>query len=59
LQLASAFGWHGHWCPNSRDLVSTLEKAFEEKGPSLVALPIDYAENPKLTERFGNISCSI
>ncbi len=59
LQLASAFGWHGHWCPNSRDLIPTLEEAFAEKGPSLVALPIDYGENAKLTQRFGTISCPI
>jgi len=59
LQLASAFGWHGHYCPNTRDLIPTLERAFQEKGPSLVAVPIDYDENMKLTKRFGDIACPI
>lgn len=59
LQLASAFGWGGHFVKNSRDLVGTLETAFQESGPSLVVVPIDYTENMKLTERLGNIVCPI
>jgi len=59
MQLASAFGWSGHEVANSRDLVSTLEQAFEEAGPSLVVIPIDYRENRKLTERLGDIVCPI
>jgi len=43
----------------SRELVDTLEAAFREPGPSLVVVPIDYRENPKLTERLGKIVCSI
>jgi len=59
MQLASAFGWSGHEVANSRDLVDTLEQAFEETGPSLVVIPIDYRENRKLTERLGDIVCPI
>ena len=59
LQLASAFGWKGHVVDNSKDLVSTLEKAFNERGPSLVVVPIDYRENMKLTDRLGDIACTI
>ena len=59
LQLASAFGWNGHLVPNSRDLGDTLEAAFNEEGPSLVVVPIDYRENNILTERLGSITCSI
>jgi acetolactate synthase-1/2/3 large subunit len=36
-----------------------LEKAFNEEGPSLVVIPIDYRENLILTERLGNIACPI
>lgn len=54
-QLAEAFDWHGHWCERSADLEATLETAFGERGPSLVAIPIDYRENDKLTERLGGI----
>jgi acetolactate synthase-1/2/3 large subunit len=59
LELASAFGWHGHKVNNSRDLVSELTAAFKEKGPSLVVVPIDYRENMELTKRLGDIACPI
>ena len=59
VALARAFGWHGHRVECSRDLVATLEEAFDEAGPSLVVLPIDYRENQKLTERLGDIVCPI
>ncbi len=58
-QLAAAFGWHGHVVENSKELPGTLETAFEEFGPSLIVVPIDYAENMKLTERLGDICCPI
>jgi len=59
LKLAESFGWSGHKVENSRDLVDTLETAFNEEGPSLVVVPIDYRENMILTERLGNIACPI
>lgn len=59
LELASAFGWHGHKINNSRDLVTELQAAFKEKGPSLVVVPIDYRENMLLTKRLGDIACPI
>ena len=59
LQLASAFGWHGHRVERSVDLAGELEAAFNEAGPSLVVIPIDYDENQLLTERLGNIACPI
>ena len=59
VALAGAFGWNAHRCEESRALRATLERAFDEPGPSLVVVPIDYAENAKLTERLGNIGCSI
>lgn len=59
LELASAFGWHGHKVNNSRDLVSELNTAFKEKGPSLIVIPIDYRENMMLTKRLGDIACPI
>lgn len=55
LQLAQAFGWHGHKVERSRDLQATLETAFNESGPSLVVAPVDYRENVILTQRLGEI----
>ena len=57
-QLASAFGWHGHYVSNSEDFAGTLDKAFEEEGPSLVVMPVDYRENLLLTKKLGEISWS-
>jgi acetolactate synthase-1/2/3 large subunit len=59
VKLAEAFGWNGYRCNDSRDLKGTLERAFADGGPSLVVIPIDYDENPKLTKRLGNIACPI
>ena len=59
LKLADAFDWSGHFVNNSNDLASTLEHAFNEPGPSLIVIPIDYSENMKLTERLGDIACPI
>ena len=59
LALAKAFGWNGHEVRRSRELASVLEAAFEEKGPSLVVLPIDARENNLLMERLGRIECPI
>ena len=59
LKLADSFGWKGHLVENSGELMSVLEGAFKEQGPSLVVIPIDYRENMKLTERLGDIACPI
>ena len=56
LKLAAAFGWHGYRVERSGDLAATLEKAFNDEGPSLVIVPIDYRENPLLTKRLGEIT---
>ncbi len=58
-QLASAFGWHGHFVANSAELKNSLESAFNEDGPSLVVIPIDYRENELLTKKLGEIRCVI
>jgi len=58
-QLARAFGWSGHNVSSSDELAGTLEKAFEESGPSLVVIPIDYRENALLTKKLGEITCTI
>ena len=59
LELARAFGWHGHRVEGSRDVATTLEQAFGETGPSLVVVPVDYSENNKLTKHLGEITCAL
>ncbi len=55
LKLAEAFGWYGQYVADSADLEGALKDALAYKGPSLVAVPIDYSENLKLTNRLGKI----
>ena len=57
--LAQSFGWHGHYVENAADLARTLDGAFEESGPSLVVIPVDYRENELLTKKLGEIQCVI
>ncbi len=59
LKLAESFGWHGHRVDSSAALAFVLESALGEQGPSLVVVPIDYDENPRLTKRLGEIVCPI
>ncbi|MCC5888588.1 MAG: acetolactate synthase large subunit [Gammaproteobacteria bacterium] len=59
MKLADAFGWNGHHVTRSRDVAATLEASFNEAGPSLVVVPIDYRENALLTKRLGDIQCPI
>ncbi len=55
LKLADAFGWFGQRVDRAEDLRDGLERAFEYKGPALVVIPIDYAENRLLSQRLGAI----
>ncbi len=59
LKLADAFGWHGQRVENSGQLRDALRQAFDNQGPSLLVIPIDYRENQKLTKKLGQITCVI
>lgn len=59
LALAKAFGCRGMRVERSRDLAPALEEAFSCDVPVLISIPIDYQENPKLTQRLGEIACPI
>ena len=38
------------------DLYPTLKRALDTEGCTLVDVPIDYAENARLTERLGRVN---
>ncbi len=59
VKLADSFGWSGQVVTKSRDLRDKLEEAFNDKGPSLVVIPIDYRENQLLTKKLGEITATI
>lgn len=56
VAYARSFGIAGFRPESTADLYPTLMHALEVDGPSLVEVPIDYAENLRLTERLGALS---
>ena len=48
-----------HWPGRLTVIEGTLAKAFAEKGPSLVVIPIDYRENLLLTKKLGEITATM
>ncbi|MEA2621517.1 MAG: acetolactate synthase large subunit [Chloroflexota bacterium] len=56
VKYAESFGIAGFRADSSADLYPTLMRALAVDGPSLVDVPIDYAENLRLTERLGRLS---
>ncbi len=59
MQLAKSFDWNGHLVTDADNLQTALEASFNESGPSLVVIPIDYNENKLLTKRLGELTCVI
>ncbi len=57
--LAHSFGWNHFRAERAVDLRPPLDEALATKGSSLVVVPIDYSENRKLSERLGQLQCSI
>ena len=59
VALAQAFGAKGYRVESARDLRPALTEALAWPGPSIVDVPVDYTENPKLTARLGHLVCPI
>lgn len=57
--LAKSFGCWGKRVGKPGDLAATLKEAFKQKGPAIIAVPVDYGENLKLTKRLGNLAVPI
>ena len=58
-KLAESYGMWGKEVTAADQLIPTLEEAFQQEGPALIAVPVDYAENRKLTARLGAIEIPI
>lgn len=57
--LAKSFGAWGKTIQKPSELKPALETAFKQKGPVIIAVPVDYAENRKLTKRLGELQLTI
>jgi len=58
VALAAAFGAKGYRVDSARALGPILAQALAEPGPSIVDVPVDYA-NAKLTPGLGQLICPI
>jgi acetolactate synthase-1/2/3 large subunit len=57
--LAESFGAWGKVISSADEFKPALEEAFKQNGPALIGVPIDYAENMKLTKRLGDLQFTI
>lgn len=56
---AKSYRAWGKAIASPEEIVPALEEAFSQEGPAVIAVPIDYRENRRLTERLGNLVCPI
>jgi acetolactate synthase-1/2/3 large subunit len=56
VDFARSFGIPGFRADSADELYPTLMRALELPGPSVIDVPIDYAENVRLTERLGALA---
>ncbi|MEE8558966.1 MAG: acetolactate synthase large subunit [Myxococcota bacterium] len=58
VELSRAFGCHAREVTSPDELRPALREAFGTTDrPSVIVVPVDYAENMKLTQRLGELVC--
>ena len=57
--LAESFGAVGYRIESAEQLLPTLHQALDHEGVSVIACPVDYAENALLVERLGALEGSL
>ncbi|MGW7363526.1 acetolactate synthase large subunit [Streptomyces sp. NPDC054841] len=53
VAYAESFGARGYYIKAAGDLLPTLTRALDDDGVSVIACPVDYSENLRLTDRLG------
>ena len=56
VKYAESFGAQGYFIQAAGDLLPTLTRALAEDTVSVIACPVDYSENTKLTEKLEHLS---
>ena len=59
VMFAESFGAKGYRVETADELKPTLEQAIADDTVVIIDCPVDYSENMKLTEKLGNLVCSI
>lgn len=55
IKYAESFGAKGYRIESADELLPTLRTALASDGVSIIACPVDYSENLRLTERLGQL----
>lgn len=56
VRFAESFGARGYEIAAADELLPTLRKALDDDGVTVIACPVDYAENTRLVERLGGMA---
>jgi acetolactate synthase-1/2/3 large subunit len=56
VKQAESYGAKGYRIEASDELLPTLRQALEEETVSIIACPVDYSENMKLTDKLGELT---
>jgi acetolactate synthase-1/2/3 large subunit len=56
VQYAESFGARGYQINSADELLPTLREALDSNGVSIIACPVDYSENLRLTDRLGELT---
>ncbi|MFJ3762186.1 acetolactate synthase large subunit [Streptomyces sp. NPDC090080] len=56
VAYARSFGARGYRIESAEQLLPTLTRALDDDGVSVIACPVDYSENLRLTDRLGALS---
>ncbi|MBR8831800.1 MAG: Acetolactate synthase [Chroococcopsis gigantea SAG 12.99] len=59
VKFAESMGLKGYRVGSAADLIPTLEEAFRQTVPTVIDCPVDYAENLKLSQKSGDLSCQV
>jgi len=59
VAYARSFGANGYQVESAEQFLPMLQQALNEPGVSLVACPVDYRENIKLTDKLGQLTISL
>ncbi len=59
VQYAESFGARGYFIQAAGDLLPTLRQALADDTVSVIACPVDYSENTKLTDKLGHLTQAI
>jgi acetolactate synthase-1/2/3 large subunit len=56
VKFAESFGGKGYLIKQARDLLPTLKRALADNSVSVIACPVDYAQNKMLTNKLGELT---